>query len=639
MAPLALADILTTIIDTSMQEKTLMLHTTDPGKRLELVMAWLHRQLHVLRISQQVHTNMEAKLSQQQREFYLRQQLDALRQETGNDTKDEDDMAELHRRLAEAELPEHAITVAQREIKRLKRMQPSSTEWAVSRNYLQWLADMPWAKQSIDQLDILQAQRQLDHDHYGLDRIKKRILEHLSVIKLKGNLKAPILCFVGPPGVGKTSLGKSIAKALSRSFHRISLGGIRDEADIRGHRRTYVGSQPGLIVQGIHKAGVNNPVLLLDEIDKLVQSSHYGDPAAAMLEVLDPEQNSTFNDHYLNVSYDLSKVMFIATANQMENIPGPLLDRMEVVDLHGYTLEEKLHIAKTHLIPKQCEAHGVPLAEIQFHDNVLHHLVERYTRESGVRNLERTIAAVIRAKCVALVQDDHTQPYHSQITLDELPDILGIPRYEKEVAEREATPGVVTGLAYQGSGNGGILFVEAIKVPGKGGDVQLTGSLGDVIKESAQLALTWVKAHAFQLHLTSNKRTNIVQDEDIHIHFPSGSIPKDGPSAGVTLVCALVSLFGEWPVPPSIAMTGEISLRGQVLPVGGIKEKVISAHRAGIRKLILPYRNQQDVDADVPASIKIDLDFVYCKTIWDVLQTVFSWPKDRGLPRVYESHL
>ncbi|KAI8068332.1 Lon protease C-terminal proteolytic domain-containing protein [Gongronella butleri] len=642
LPPLALADLLTSIIDTTVQEKWLMLHTTDPGKRLELMMSWIHRQLHVLRISQQVHTNMEAKLSQQQREFYLKQQLEAIRSELGNDTnsKEDDDMTELHKLLAEAHLPEHVISVAQRELKRLKRMQPSSTEWSVSRNYLQWLAEMPWDKADVDLLDIQQAKEQLDHDHFGLDRIKKRILEHLSVIKMKGDLRAPILCFAGPPGVGKTSLGKSIAKALGRSFHRVSLGGVRDEADIRGHRRTYVGSQPGLIVQGIHKVGVNNPVLLLDEIDKLVQSTHYGDPSAALLEVLDPEQNGTFNDHYLNVSFDLSKVMFIATANDMSTIPGPLLDRMEVIDLAGYTLEEKLHIAKTYLMPKQLAAHGVPATDVLLEDDVLQQLIQRYTRESGVRNLERAIASVIRAKCVTLVQNkqnqDTTVPYNPRVTIDDLASILGIARFDKEVAERDATPGVVTGLAYQGSGNGGIMFVEATKMPGKGGELVLTGSLGDVIKESAMIALTWVKAHAFELNLTASKRTNIVEHDDIHIHFPSGSIPKDGPSAGVTMVCALVSLFADLPVATTTAMTGEISLRGQVLPVGGIKEKVISAHSAGIRRVLLPYRNRQDVDADVPASIKMDMDFVYCKTIWEVLHTCFTLTK---LPRVYESHL
>ncbi|CAO3632645.1 unnamed protein product [Cunninghamella echinulata] len=643
MPPLALADLLVSIIETSFDEKWIMLKTSDPVQRIRLISNWMQRQVHVLQISQQVQSTVEGKLNKQQREFYLRQQLDVIRQELGYEQKEEDDTTELNRRLVEANMPSHAVTVAQKELKRIKRLQPSSTEWSVSRNYLEWMADMPWNKKSEDLVDIQRARQQLDDDHYGLTHVKKRIIEHLSVVKMKGNLKAPIICFVGPPGVGKTSLGKSIATALSREFHRISLGGVRDEAEMRGHRRTYVGSQPGLIIQGIHKVGVNNPCILLDEIDKLVHSSHYGDPAAALLEVLDPHQNKNFSDHYLNVSFDLSNVFFIATANNMENIPEPLLDRMEVIHLNGYTYEEKLHITKSHLLPKQLIEHGLEEKDVLINDEVMMKLIENYTRESGVRTLERTIASIVRAKCVELadIHENKLSPssYSPIITLDDLRNILGIPKFEKEVADSSNEVfGVCTGLAYSGSGNGGILYVEASKMPGRGGDLLLTGSLGDTIKESAQIALSWVKSHAFELNLTSSRRTNIVEHEDIHIHFPASSIPKNGPSAGVTLVCALVSLFGEWHIPSTTAMTGEMSLRGQVLPVGGIKEKVISAHRAGIRKIILPWKNKMDVETDIPMSIKMDIEFIYAKNIWDVLNAAFV-KNEKWLSKSLESHL
>ncbi|CAO3630117.1 unnamed protein product [Cunninghamella blakesleeana] len=643
MPPLALADLLVSIIETSFDEKWVMLKTIDPVQRIRLISNWMQRQLHVLQISQQVQSTVEGKLNKQQREFYLRQQLEAIRQELGYEQKEEDDMTELNRRLVEANMPTHAVVVAQRELKRIRRLQPSSTEWAVSRNYLEWMSEMPWNKKSNDIVDIQRAKQQLDDDHYGITHVKKRIIEHLSVIKMKGNLKSPIICFAGPPGVGKTSLGKSISTALTREFHRISLGGVRDEAEMRGHRRTYVGSQPGLIIQGIHKVGVNNPCILLDEIDKLVHSSHYGDPAAALLEILDPHQNKNFTDHYLNIPFDLSNVFFIATANDIENIPLPLADRMEIIELEGYTFEEKLHITKSHLLPKQLIEHGLDEKDISMSDEVIIKLIENYTRESGVRNLERKIASIVRAKCVEMA-DIHenkllTSRYSPIITFDDLCKILGMPKFEKEIADRgNEIFGVATGLAYSGSGNGGILYIEASKMPGRGGDLLLTGSLGDVIKESAQIALTWVKSHAYELNLTSSRRANIVEHEDIHIHFPASSIPKNGPSAGVTLVCALVSLFGEWHIPSTTAMTGEMSLRGQVLPVGGIKEKVISAHRAGIRKIILPWKNKMDVETDIPSSIKMDIEFVYAKNIFDVLNAAFV-KNEKWLTKSLESHL
>ncbi|KAI7894765.1 ATP-dependent protease La [Mucor mucedo] len=648
VSPPVLADLLVSVIETSFDEKLTMLATISLKERVEKASEWMTRQLHVLKISEQVHSSVEGKLTKKQREFYLRQQLEAIKKELGeteggSGAKEEDELDQLGAKIEEAELPEEASTVAQRELKRLKKLQPASSEYAVARNYLELLADLPWSKKTDDVLDIAQAKQKLEDDHFGLDHVKKRIIEYLSVIKIKGDLKAPIICFVGPPGVGKTSLGKSIASSLGREFHRISLGGVRDEAEMRGHRRTYVGAMPGLIIQGLRKCKVNNPLFLLDEIDKLVQSSHYGDPSAALLEVLDPEQNNSFSDHYLNVPFDLSNVLFIATANSLDTIPEPLLDRMELISLNGYTFEEKLYIAKAHLLPKQLLAHGLVKGQVCMKDEVFLKVAENYTRESGVRSLERTIASVVRAKCVQLAdlrEQDKEEEYDPNVSLEAIEEILGMAYYEKEIAERDPVPGVVTGLAYSGSGNGGILFVEATKMPGDG-NLELTGSLGNVIQESAKLALSWVKSHAFALQLTTSPTGKMIEHDDIHIHFPAGSISKDGPSAGVTLVSAIVSLYSGYHVPPTTAMTGEISLRGQVLPVGGIKEKVVSAHRAGIRKIILPYRNRKDVEQDVPEKVKEDIQFVYAKNIWDVLEAALVMNEtDKWItPRVYESHL
>ncbi|KAI8091253.1 ATP-dependent protease La [Gilbertella persicaria] len=650
--PPVLADLLVSVIETSFDEKLTMLSTTQLKERVAKASEYMTRQLHastrciVLKISEQVHSSIEGKLSKKQREFYLRQQLEAIKKELGesdtNGGKEEDDIEQLSKKINQTHLSEEASTVAQRELKRLRKLQPASSEYAVARNYLELLADLPWDKRTQDTIDIHVAKKKLEDDHFGLDHVKKRIIEYLSVIKIKGDLKAPIICFVGPPGVGKTSLGKSIASSLGREFHRISLGGVRDEAEMRGHRRTYVGAMPGLIIQGLRKAKVNNPLFLLDEIDKLVQSSHYGDPAAALLEVLDPEQNNSFSDHYLNVPFDLSNVLFIATANSVDTIPEPLLDRMELITLNGYTFEEKLHIAQVHLLPKQLLAHGLQKDQVVMDDQVLFKMAENYTRESGVRSLERTIASVVRAKCVELAnlrESNKEEAYNPHVSLADMEEILGMAFYEKEVVEREPLPGVVTGLAYSGSGNGGILFVESTKMPGHG-DLRLTGSLGDVIKESAQLALTWVKAHAYALKMVPTEDTNLVEKYDVHIHVPGGAVPKDGPSAGVTLVCSLVSLFSGYHVPPTTAMTGEISLRGQVLPVGGIKEKVVSAHRAGIRKIILPFRNKKDVHQDVPDKVKQDIEFIYAKHIWEVLEAALVMnERETWTHRMYESHL
>ncbi|KAG2184095.1 hypothetical protein INT44_009110 [Umbelopsis vinacea] len=655
--PGVMANVLVSVIETTFQEKLDYLSTTTLKARLIMANEWMTRQLHVLKISQQIHNNIEGKLSKKQREYYLRQQLNAIKTELGEKDEqaqggsagsaEDEELAELKRRIVAARMPKEAETVAMREFKRLKKLHPSSAEWSVARTYLDVVADLPWSKHTQDVLDISKARSQLDGDHFGLDNVKRRVLEYLSVIKVKGDLKAPIICFVGPPGVGKTSLGKSIASAMHREFHRISLGGVRDEADIRGHRRTYVGALPGLIMHGMRKASVNNPVILLDEIDKTVQSSYYGDPSAALLEVLDPEQNNSFTDHYLNMPFDLSKVLFIATANSLDTIPAPLLDRMEVIQIPGYTFEEKLHIAKQHLLPKQIKAHGLEVDQVQMSDETLLKLAENYTRESGVRNFERKIASVVRAKCVEWAEfkeSGNMDNYNQHVTEKDLETILGLQTYEKEIAQNEAEAGVVTGLAYSGSGNGDILMIEASYMPGDG-KLQLTGSLGDVIRESAQIALTWVKAQAYELKLTRSANVNLVEQRDVHIHFPAGSVAKDGPSAGIALATSIVSLFSGKRVPTTTAMTGEISLRGRVLPVGGIKEKVLAAHRAGIKTIILPARNRKDVTGDVPESIRNSIEFIYVQTINDVLQAALIID-ERGMevssqwiPSRLESHL
>ncbi|KAG1468539.1 hypothetical protein G6F56_003776 [Rhizopus delemar] len=636
-----LADLLVTVIEVSFNEKLTMLSTLNTRERIGKASDWIKRQLHMIKISEKVHSSMGNKLPQKQKEFYLRQQLEAIKKELGEPVsgEKEGEIDILERKLQESELPQEVQIVVQREIQRLKKLQPTSSEYSVSRSYLELLADLPWNAKTEDMIDIQRAKEELDSDHFGLDYVKKRIVEYLSVMKIKGDIKAPILCFLGPPGVGKTSLGKSIATSLGREFHRISLGGVRDEADVRGHRRTYVGSMPGLIIQGLRKCKVNNPLFLLDEIDKLSHSSHYGNPAAALLEVLDPEQNDSFSDHYLNVPFDLSNVLFIATANSIETIPEALLDRMEIISLNGYTFEEKLFIAKSHLLPKQLSIHGLAQDAIRISDETLLKVAENYTRESGVRSLERTIASIVRAKCVEWAALNDSGEYEPDVTLSDVQAFLGSAVYGKEVAEREAVPGVVTGLAYSASGNGGILFVESTKVPGHG-QLILTGSLGDVIKESGKLALTWVKAHAYSLKMTPSIESDIMDKCDIHIHVPGGAVPKDGPSAGVTLVTSLVSLFSGYHVPTTTAMTGEISLRGQVLPVGGIKEKVVSAHRAGILKIILPFRNRKDVEQDVPEKLKKEIEFVFAKNIWEVLEAALMMSKsEKWTTRIYESHL
>ncbi|KAI9088735.1 ATP-dependent protease La [Phlyctochytrium arcticum] len=626
--PGQLADLFTSMIDLSMDEKLQILEMTDTKLRISRTLELLTRQIQVLKISQKLQSTVESKLGKKQREFYLRQQLDAIKKELGEaDDQEEDDVADLGKRITEAKLPEEASKSADRELRRLKRMHSGMAEYQVIRTYLEWLSELPWDKSTQDVMDIARARRQLDEDHFGLEKVKTRVLEYLAVRKLKQDLKGPILCFLGPPGVGKTSLGKSLANALGRKFHRISLGGVRDEAEVRGHRRTYIGALPGRIVQGLRRCGVNNPVILLDEIDKLGHDAR-GDPSSALLEVLDPEQNATFTDHYLNVPFDLSNILFIATANDADTIPGPLLDRMEVIQIPGYTFDEKLHIAKQYLLPKQISAHGMTPSELRMGDDVIMKVATGYTREAGVRNLEREIGAVCRAVAVqyAEARESSSSPkpgstktgFVADVDRNRLVEILGPETFDDEVAERTAIPGVVTGLAYTSSGAGGLLFIEATQMTGNG-VLHLTGKLGDVIKESAQISLTWVRANAPRLGLPSN----ILSNTDIHIHLPAGSTPKDGPSAGVTIVTSLISLFTKQPVREHTAMTGEITLRGQVLPVGGIKEKVLAAHRGGIRRVILPVRNQKDL-GDVPRNVKEEMEFVFVKTVDQVLEAAFE---------------
>ncbi|KAF9903661.1 hypothetical protein EC991_003482 [Linnemannia zychae] len=640
IVPGQVVDLLMSTIESTNEEKLVILDAADLKERIPKAIELLTRQIHVLKISQKVHDNVEGKLNKKQREFYLRQQIAAIKEELGEkDAGEEDETTIIESRLAAANLPAEVQKAADRELKRLRKMQPASSEYSVIRNYLDWLGDLPWAKSSEDHLDVERARKQLNDDHHGLEKVKRRILEYLAVTKLqqmKGDVKGPILCLVGPPGVGKTSLGRSIATAMGRKFHRISLGGVWDESEIRGHRRTYVGALPGLIIHGLKKCEVNNPVFLLDEIDKVGARGHHGDPSAAFLEVLDPEQNNSFTDHYLNVPFDLSKILFIATANSLDTIPAPLLDRMELITIPGYTYAEKLAIATNHLLPKQIRLHGLNEDEVKVTEEALLKVATGYTRESGVRQLEREIGSLVRAKAVEyaeaqerrLEEDEvggstQLQPgYHPLVTATDVEEILGQEKYVNEVTERTPTPGVVTGMAYNGVG-GGILFIEVSQMPGKG-NLQLTGSLGDVIKESAQIALSWVKGHGYDLGLTHGHGQNIMEKSDVHIHMPGGGTPKDGPSAGIAMVCALVSMFSHQTVPATTAMTGEFTLRGLVMPVGGIKEKVIAAHRAGVRKIIMPLRNRKDVTSDVPANVREEIEFFYASNIWEVLKEAFE---------------
>ena len=617
--PGQLADLLTSNLDVPVEEKQEILETFDLKARMRKVLAFLSRQLEVLKVREKINSQVQEEMGRNQREYVLRQQLKAIKEELGEMDEAGGDLDEFLERIAKAEMPPEADKVAHKQLDRLKVMQPSSAEYTVTRTYLEWLVDVPWSKSTDDRLEIDNVRKVLDDDHYDLEKIKKRIVEYIAVRKLKPDKKGPILCLAGPPGVGKTSLGRSIARAIGREFIRVSLGGVRDEAEIRGHRRTYVGSLPGRIIQNMKKAGTINPVFMLDEIDKLGHDFR-GDPASALLEVLDPEQNYSFSDHYLEVPYDLSRVMFIATANFMDPVPPALRDRLEILELPGYTRDEKMQIAKRFLVPKQLEEHGLNEDLLTFQDDSLAEIIESHTREAGVRNLEREVANVIRGCAVKVAegQEDALAP----ITKENLGEFLGPQKFISEVADRVAEPGVATGLAWTPVG-GDIIFVEATRMPGKGNMV-LTGQLGDVMKESAQAALSYVRSRAVDLGISED----FMEKHDLHIHIPAGAIPKDGPSAGITLFIAIASLLKNQCVRADVAVTGEITLRGAVLPVGGIKEKVLAAHRAGIKMVILPERCRKDLE-DIPDQAKEELEFKFVKRVDEVLDLVLTgetWP-------------
>jgi ATP-dependent Lon protease len=608
-SPSALADFVGGILDVKPAEKQEILETLDIKQRLDKVLALLVQRIEVLKLSKQIGEQTQQSLSSQQREHILREQLRSIQKELGEGDEKSTELAELREAIEKAGMSKDAEEQAKKELKRLERMPDASPEYGMIRSYLDWLIGLPWSKLDPDTIDIAEARRILDEDHYGLPKIKRRILEYLAVRKLNPEGRSPILCFVGPPGVGKTSLGQSIAKATGRKFVRLSLGGVHDEAEIRGHRRTYIGALPGNIIQSIRKAGTRNPVMMLDEVDKLGASSFHGDPSSALLEVLDPEQNSTFRDNYLGVTFDLSKVMFIATANVLDTIPGPVRDRMEVIELPGYTEDEKLEIARRYLLKRQLEANGLRRDQIEITEEAIRSIIRDYTREAGVRNLERLIGAACRHVAMRIAEG---AAQHMRIDAGDLPAILGPRRFENEVAMRTSIPGVATGLAWTPTG-GDILFIEASRVPG-GGRLILTGQLGDVMKESAQAALTLVKARASSLGIDPGQ----FERSDVHIHVPAGAIPKDGPSAGVAMFVALVSLLTGRTAKNDVAMTGEISLRGLVLPIGGVKEKTLAAARAGITTVLLPARNRKDLE-DVPEAARNAVKFVWLDTVDDAV--------------------
>ena len=612
-----LADLITSNLELEVAEKQDILETFDIKTRTRKVLQFLSRQLEVLKVRERINTQVQEEMGRNQREYVLRQQLKAIKEELGELDDGGGDLDEFGEKIAKAKMPEEAEKTAKKQFERLKGMQPSSAEYTVTRTYLEWLVELPWSISTEDHIELAEVRRCLDEDHYDLDKVKKRIVEYMAVRKLKDDKKGPILCLVGPPGVGKTSLGRSVARAIGRKFVRISLGGVRDEAEIRGHRRTYVGSLPGRIIQGIKKAGTNNPVFVLDEIDKLGHDFR-GDPASALLEVLDPEQNSSFSDHYLEVTFDLSKVMFIATANQLDPIPWALRDRLEIIELPGYTRQEKKMIARSFLVPKQLEEHGLGHDKCEITDEAVFEIIDSYTREAGVRNLEREIGSTCRAVAVKVAEGNAKE--HEVIAVDEVREYLGPMKYVSEVADRTSEPGVATGLAWT-AGGGVSLFIEAPKMPGKG-KLTLTGQLGDVMKESVTAALSVVRSRATALGLDAG---NFLENVDLHVHVPAGSVPKDGPSAGVTMYTALVSLLTGHPVRPDVAMTGEITLRGNVLQIGGLKEKLLAAHRAGIKRVIIPDRNVKDL-IDVPDEVKKEMEIHSVKRMDEVLVLALTDP-------------
>ena len=617
--PGKLADKAISLINIPIKEKQEILASIDVKKRLEKTIIIITREIQRIQLGEKIQSEVQDEISKSQREYYLREQMKAIQKELGED-EPSIEIDEINDKVVEAKMPKDVHKVAIKELKRLKRIPTHSPEYTVSRTYLDWLVELPWNKESKDIQDINLSQKTLDQDHYGLDKIKERVLEHLAVRNLKASrskkgekIKSPILCFSGPPGTGKTSIGKSIANAMGREFARISLGGVRDEAEIRGHRRTYIGALPGRIITNLKKAGTKNPVFMLDEIDKL-GTDFRGDPSSALLEVLDPEQNFSFNDHYLEVDFDLSQIMFITTANRVDQIPGPLRDRMEILDFSGYISDEKVEIAKDHLIPKQINEHGLKKSEIKFSDNSIKLLIDSFTREAGVRNLERQIANL----CRKVAKDISTASKKSvNLTEETTLEYLGPKKFISEVSERLKKPGVAIGLAWTGYG-GDILFIEATKMPGKG-VFKMTGRLGDVMKESAEAAYSYVRANSDKFGIEKD----FYKKYDIHIHVPAGAIPKDGPSAGVTMVTAIVSLLTNRPVNNELGMTGEISLRGNVLPIGGLKEKSTAAHRAGLKHILAPYLNSKDFD-EVPDKVKKDLKITFVKEVEDVIKLALS---------------
>jgi ATP-dependent Lon protease len=610
--PSELAHMIAGALRISVEEKQKLLEERHVARRLRLLSQYLARELDVISLGTKIQTQVQSEVDQAQREYFLRQQLKAIQEELGETDEVQAEVNDLREQLEAAELPEHAREVVDRELARFERLPPQSPEHGVIRGYLEWIVSLPWSKATDDDLDLKKARRVLDRDHYDIEEVKDRILEFLAVRKLKPDARSSILCFVGPPGVGKTSLGRSIAKAMGREFERISVGGVRDESEIRGHRRTYIGAMPGVIIRALRDAGAKNPVLMIDEIDKM-GADFRGDPASAMLEVLDPEQNTTFRDHYLDMPFDLSNVMFITTANILDPIPGPLRDRMEIIQLAGYTEQEKLQIAKRYLVPRQIERNGLDKSKIEFGDDALKLIIDGYTREAGVRNLEREIGAVCRK--VAREYAEGTRNRKRTIHERAVRDLLGKKRFLHEVARRTSQPGVATGLAWTPVG-GEVLFIEATAFPGDG-RLQITGQLGDVMKESAAAALSYVKANARKWG--ADKPDEWLRTHDIHVHVPAGATPKDGPSAGTAITTALVSLVTGRAVRSDVAMTGEITLTGQVLPIGGIKEKALAAQRAGIRTVIAPRLNEADLD-EIPPHLRKGMEFKFASRIEQVLK-------------------
>src|SRR3989454_5541867 len=617
--PGKVTDFIASNLNISTDEKQDLLNTLEVRGRLEKLSTILNREVELVELGHKIQSQVQSELNKNQKEFYLRQQMRAIQKELGEGDPRSGEIEELRKKIEDAHMPEEALKAAENELERLRIIPPESAEHSMVRTYLEWLVNLPWSISTEDNLDIPHARQVLDEDHYDLEKIKDRILEYLAVRKLKQDPKGPILCFVGPPGVGKTSLGRSIARAMGRKFIRLSLGGIRDEAEIRGHRRTYIGALPGRIIQNLRNAGSNNPLFMLDEIDKLGMDFR-GDPASALLEVLDPEQNNTFMDHYLDVPFDLSKVMFVTTANVLDTIPPPLRDRMEVIELAGYTEEEKLEIARRHLIPKQLRENGLTAENLRFEDDALMRIIRAYTREAGLRNFEREIGRVCR-KIARAITEGRTEPV--LCTVAKVREYLGPERFFSEMAERTEEPGVAVGLAWTPNG-GDILFIESTRMAGKK-SLTLTGSLGDVMKESAQAALSYIRSRADRLGIAPD----FFESSDLHVHVPAGAIPKDGPSAGVTIATSLASLLTARPVRPNVAMTGEITLRGKVLPVGGIKEKVLAAKRAGVESVILPRRNEKDLE-EIPEDVRRSMHFTFVETMDEVL--------DEALERVPVAH-